>query len=88
MTRRGRPVLGAIMGLLFGVFVALDLAFFGVRPLDSFSVIGLPLIGLALGLGLAYWAPFGRKRAVADAASPTPGPRPAGPSGPPPEDAA
>jgi len=86
--RRGRPVLGAIMGLLFGVFVALDLAFFGVRPLDNLSVIGLPLIGLALGLGLAYWAPFGRKRIAAGATAPTPGPRPAGPPGQPPEDAA
>jgi hypothetical protein len=59
-------VLGAISGLLLGVFVALDLQQFGVRPLDNLSVfglplIGLPLIGLVVGSAFAYWAPFRRK---------------------------
>ena len=58
--RRGRPVLGAIAGLLFGLFVALDLQQFGVRPLDNISVIGLPLAGLVIGIVLAYTAPFKR----------------------------
>lgn len=58
---RGRPVLGAISGLFLGIFVALDLQQFGIRPLDNLSVFGLPLLGLALGLGVSRWAPFGRR---------------------------
>ncbi len=61
MRARGRPVLGAISGLFLGVFAALDLQQFGVRPLDNLSVFGLPLIGLVVGLAFAYWAPFRRK---------------------------
>lgn len=60
---KGRPVLGAISGLLFGVFVALDLQQFGIRPLDTVSVIGLPVAGLVLGLILAAVAPFGGRSA-------------------------
>jgi hypothetical protein len=56
---RGRPVLGAIAGLFLGIFVAVDLQQFGIRPLDNLSVIGLPLIGLVLGLVVAYFAPLG-----------------------------
>jgi hypothetical protein len=67
---RGRPVLGAVSGLLFGLFVAVDLQQFGVRPLDSVSLFVLPAIGLVLGLLLAWWAPFARKP------KPTPGPPP------------
>ena len=58
----GRPILGAIAGLLFGLFVAIVLQQFSVRPLDNLSVIGFPIIGLALGLAMAAWAPFGRNR--------------------------
>jgi hypothetical protein len=68
---RGRPVLGAISGLFLGAFVALDLQQFAVRPLDNLSVIGLPLIGLALGLALGIWGPIGRKRAGEPAAPAT-----------------
>lgn len=60
---RGRPVLGAVSGLFLGIFVALDLQQFGVRPLDNFSVIGLPLIGLALGLVLGLTGSLRRGRA-------------------------
>lgn len=56
---KGRPVLGAISGFLFGIFLAIALQQWSIRPLDNFSVIGLPIIGLALGLASAYWAPFG-----------------------------
>lgn len=57
---RGRPVLGVIFGLLFGVFLAVTLQQFSVRPLDNLSVIGLPILGLVLGLALSKWAPFSR----------------------------
>lgn len=67
MSYRGRPVLGAISGLLFGVAVALFLQQAGVRPIDNLSFFGLPLLGVVLGLGLALWAPLGRGR-VAPAA--------------------
>ncbi len=58
---KGRPVLGIISGVLFGVFVALLLQQLGVYPLTTASVIGLPVAGLVLGLILAAWAPLGKK---------------------------
>lgn len=57
---KGRPVLGAVSGLLLGIFVAIDLQQFGVRPLDNISVIGLPLAGAVIGILFARWAPFGK----------------------------
>jgi len=72
---KGRPVIGAIGGLLLGLFVAVDLQQFGVRPMDSFSLFGLPVIGLVIGLAFAAWAPFGRKKAPQ-------APAPSGPSAP------
>ncbi len=75
---RGRPILGAIAGLFFGAFVAIDLQQFAVRPLDNFSVFGIPAIGLILGLALALWAPLGR-----GVRTKRPSPRPA-PASPPP----
>ena len=62
---RGQPIRGAIYGFLFGVFLALDLSMFNVRPLDTFGVVGLPLIGLAVGLAIGLIAPFGRRPASA-----------------------
>ena len=56
---KGRPILGAISGLLFGVAIAVVLQQFAVRPLDNLSVIGFPILGLLLGIGMAMWAPFG-----------------------------
>ncbi len=58
---KGRPVLGAISGLFLGIFAALLLQQFGIRPLDNLSVIGLPILGLAIGIVFAMWAPFGRR---------------------------
>lgn len=58
---KGRPVAGVIFGLLFGLFLAIALQQWSIRPLDSVSVIGLPIAGLVLGLVLAAWAPFGRR---------------------------
>lgn len=63
MKFKGRPILGALSGLFFGVWLAILLMALSVRPLDSFSVIGLPIIGLVLGLVVAYTAPFGTRRA-------------------------
>lgn len=59
---KGRPVLGVISGLLFGAFLALTLQQFGIYPLTTLSVIGLPVLGMLLGLGMSAWAPFGRNR--------------------------
>jgi hypothetical protein len=64
-------VLGAICGLFLGLFVAIDLMTFKVRPLDNFSVIGLPLIGLALGLLLGIAHPF-RRSGVTETFQPAP----------------
>ncbi len=58
---RGRPILGAISGLFLGIFAALLLQQFAIRPLDNLSVIGLPVVGLALGIVISVWAPFGRR---------------------------
>ena len=57
----GRPALGAISGLFLGLFIALLLQQYGIRPLDTFSVIGIPIIGLVVGLLFSMWAPFGRR---------------------------
>ena len=43
---RGRPILGAIMGLLFGVFLTIDLLFLSVFALDSVMVLLLPPLPL------------------------------------------
>lgn len=58
---RGRPVLGAVSGLLLGTFAAVDLQQFGVWPLDTGLVVGLPATGLVVGLLVAALAPFGSK---------------------------
>jgi hypothetical protein len=64
-------VLGAISGFFLGVALAVLLQQFGLRPLDNLSVFGLPLLGLVLGIGMAYWAPFGRGRAGGTPATPS-----------------
>lgn len=58
---KGRPVLGFISGLLFGLFLALTLQQFGIMPLTTLTLIGFPIIGIVIGLGLASVAPFGTK---------------------------
>ena len=57
---RGRPGLGGVSGFFFGIFLSLALMLFSIRPLDQFSVFGLPIIFLVIGVALAMWAPLGR----------------------------
>jgi hypothetical protein len=57
---KGRPILGAVMGLLFGMFLALVLQQYCVWPLDNVSVIGLPILMALIGAGLGVWGPFGK----------------------------
>ncbi len=56
---KGRPILGAISGFFFGLFGGLSLWLWGVIPLHSDVLWILPLVGIVLGLVLAWWAPFG-----------------------------
>ena len=75
MKFRGHPVVGAIFGFLFFLFIATDLLFFGVIALDSALLTILPLLGIVIGLLWAYWAPIGRRKGV-------PAVAPAQPAGP------
>lgn len=54
----GRQILGAVSGLFFGLFLAVDLVMFGLLRFESPVVLVLPVFGLVLGLGLAAWSPF------------------------------
>lgn len=56
----GRPILGAISGFFFGLFLGATLFLVGVIPLYSDLLIALPIIGIVLGLVMAWWAPFGK----------------------------
>ncbi len=58
--QQGRPVLGAISGLLFGFFLALDLMMLGTISLSSLLVVALPILGLVGGAALGRWSPIGR----------------------------
>lgn len=60
MKSRGRPVLAAISGLFLGLFIALDLLFFGIIPLNSVMITILPGLGLVLFPVLAIAAPIGK----------------------------
>lgn len=60
--QRGRPVLGAIAGLFFGLFLSIDLVLLGAQPLDSNLLVVFPLLGFAAGIALAFTAPALRRR--------------------------
>lgn len=60
--RRGRPVVGAIAGLLLGVFLALDLVLLGLLPTNAGLLTVLPVAGLAAGIAAGLTAPFARLR--------------------------
>jgi hypothetical protein len=61
--KRGHPVLGAVMGLLFGLSLALTLLVFGVFALDSILLLVLPVLLLVLGGVWGKLAPLGAKAA-------------------------
>ena len=61
MSARGRPVLGAFGGLLFGLALALLLLTTSAIPLNSILVVVLPVLFLVLGIVLAFVAPFGSR---------------------------
>jgi hypothetical protein len=67
MRRRGRPVLGAIAGLFFGLFLALDLLLFKVVASDSPLIMVLPVLFLVVGIVLGLMAPLGRSRVAGPA---------------------
>jgi hypothetical protein len=64
---KGRPIVGVISGFMFGLFLGPTLFLWGVIPLHSNLIVLLPFLGIALGLLMAWWAPFGRKTSTATA---------------------
>ena len=70
MKFKGRPVLGAFMGFLFFLFLALDLVFFGVIPLNSAFITILPLVGIVVGLVWAMLGPLPGKGGAPGPAGP------------------
>ena len=61
--RRGRPILGAVMGLLFGISLGVALLVFGVLALDSILLVVLPVLFLILGGVWGKLAPLGGRPA-------------------------
>lgn len=57
---KGKPLLGAISGFMFGLFLGPTLWLWGVIPFHSELIWILPLVGIVLGLLMAAWAPFGK----------------------------
>jgi hypothetical protein len=78
----GRAIAAGILGLLFGLFVALDLVLFGVVPLNSVLVTILPGVGLVLGVVLGVLAGNRQERLVAAASVPAELPPPVVATGP------
>lgn len=61
MSRRGRPVLGAISGFFLGLFLAADSWAFGMVRSDSVVLTVLPFLFAVLGIVLAMVAPLRRR---------------------------
>jgi len=59
---KGRPFLGVVSGLLFGISLAGLLLTTGVLATDSILLVVLPIVGLIVGIALAAIAPFKRSR--------------------------
>lgn len=77
---KGRWFLGVVSGFLFGLMLGVTLFLFGVIPLHSQWLWILPLLGIALGLVMAAWAPFGSGGEEAPAAPPAPAAEAAAPA--------
>ena len=60
---KGHPILGAIAGLFFGLFVAANLMFFKVTTLTSVVLFGCLAAGVVLGFVIGFLGPFRRGRA-------------------------
>ena len=60
---RGRPILGVLGGLLFGLGLAVFLQQAGVFGLEPLTLYGMPVAGVVLGLVLARLAPLGKGNA-------------------------
>jgi hypothetical protein len=65
-------VLGAIAGLLFGLFLGADLWLFGIVRSDSVLITLLPLLGLIGGVLIGLFPPFRRGRAASLPPAPDP----------------
>jgi hypothetical protein len=57
----GKIVGGALLGLPFGVFLALTLVLFGLLPLASPLVTALVVVGVIVGALWTWWSPLGSK---------------------------
>lgn len=55
---RGRPVAGAILGLIFGIFLSASLLQMGMFALDSNMVVIVPIVMLIVGGLWGYFAPL------------------------------
>jgi hypothetical protein len=56
----GHPVIGAISGLLLGLFVVVDLMLGAVTYPTTAILFALPIVGLLVGIILGIWAPIAR----------------------------
>ncbi len=63
MKQRRHPIRGAIAGLLFGLFVSLDLVIFGVLASDANLLAVIPVLGLIAGIALGVTTPLRRRSA-------------------------
>jgi hypothetical protein len=68
MRKRGHPILAAIAGLFFGIFLDLFLVTASVVALDSILLTILPILMLVVGIAWGKAAPLGRRPADADIA--------------------
>jgi hypothetical protein len=59
---KGRPVLGAVSGLVFGASLSLFLLTIGAVPLDSIVLVVIPALCLVFGIVVGAVAPFKRDR--------------------------
>jgi len=59
---RGRPILGILAGLFFGLFLAIFLQQASVWPLEPLTLYGLPALFVLLGFALGWFPAFGRGR--------------------------